>query len=92
MRSVTQARNETLQQWWNRAVGRVVIVGPTWPLWAQGERALADLIDEQEARLEAGVPVRAIPLAWVALAEMVGLTVDDTGRIIDGPKAQVPGL
>jgi hypothetical protein len=60
--------------------------------WKKTERAFGALVAEQDERIANGQPVRAIPLHWIALAEMVGLTVDDTGRIIDGPKAEVLGL
>ena len=46
----------------------------------------------QDAQLEAGAPVCQIPLLWRGLAETVGLVVDDCGRIIDGPRATIPGL
>ena len=44
--------------------------------------ALLDLISNQDDRLAAGEPVSRIPLLWRSLAESVGLTIDDDGRII----------
>lgn len=54
--------------------------------------ALLDLINNQDDRLAAGEPVSRIPLLWRSLAESVGLTVDNDGRITDGPRQSVPGL
>lgn len=51
-----------------------------------------ELVANQDAQLAAGDPVSSVPLLWQALAEMVGLTIDNTGRIVDGPHANVPGL
>lgn len=51
-----------------------------------------ELVENQDTQLAAGDPVSAIPVLWQALAEMVGLTVDNAGRIVDGPHATVPGL
>jgi hypothetical protein len=51
------------------------------------------LVRQQNEQFEQGEPVSPIPLAWVALAEWVGLTVDiPTGRIVDGPREAVRGL
>lgn len=51
-----------------------------------------ELAENQDAQVAAGDPVSSIPVLWQALAEMVGLTVDNAGRIVDGPHAHVPGL
>ena len=51
-----------------------------------------ELVENQDIQLVAGDPVSSIPVLWQALAEMVGLTVDNAGRIVDGPHAHVPGL
>lgn len=51
-----------------------------------------ELVSNQDVQLLAGDPVSEIPLAWRALAETVGLIVDNAGRIVDGPRAYVPGL
>lgn len=48
-----------------------------------------DLVSDQDERLAAGSEPSRIPLLWRALAETVGLTVDNEGRIIDGPRAEV---
>jgi hypothetical protein len=50
------------------------------------------LYTDQDERVVAGAPVSQIPLLWRGLAETVGLVVDNSGRIIDGPRAHVPGL
>ena len=51
------------------------------------------LVAQQDAQIEQGEPVSRLPLAWVALAEWVGLVVDlPTGRIVSGPQAEVRGL
>jgi hypothetical protein len=51
------------------------------------------LVCQQDELLEEGASCSPIPLAWIALAEWVGLTVElTTGRIIDGPKSEVRGL
>lgn len=51
----------------------------------------AGLVQDQDARLAAGDIVSPIPLLWVALAQSAGLVIDvATGRIIDGPRAQLP--
>jgi hypothetical protein len=49
--------------------------------------SLADLVELEETAIEASQPAPSyLPLAWVALAETVGLTVDlETGRITGGP-------
>lgn len=52
----------------------------------------ADLVADQDERLAASEPPSRIPLLWRSLAETVGLTVDNEGRIVDGPRAAVPGL
>ncbi|RIK36959.1 MAG: hypothetical protein DCC55_25700 [Chloroflexi bacterium] len=50
-------------------------------------RHFHDLCETQQRQLEDGDPLSPIPLQWVALAELAGLTVDlETGRIVDGPK------
>lgn len=51
-----------------------------------------ELVADQNERLAAGSEPSRIPLLWVSLAETVGLVVDNDGRIIDGPRAIVPGL
>lgn len=51
-----------------------------------------ELAENQDVQVAAGDPVSAIPVLWRALAELVGLTVDNAGRIVDGPHAHVPGL
>lgn len=51
-----------------------------------------ELVGSQAEQLAAGDPTSDIPLLWRALAETAGLTVDNAGRIIDGPHANVPGL
>lgn len=51
-----------------------------------------ELIETQDEQLAAASPTSDIPLLWRALAETAGLTVDNTGRIVDGPHAKVPGL
>lgn len=51
-----------------------------------------ELIAAERERLDDGAQPSRIPLIWRALAETVGLIVDNDGRIIDGPKAAVPGL
>lgn len=53
---------------------------------------LACLIDDQDERLAAGDQPSHIPLLWRGLAEAVGLTVDNDGRIIDGPRSAIPGF
>jgi hypothetical protein len=51
------------------------------------------LVAQQNEQLERGDQPSPIPLAWVALAEWVGLTVDlRTGLIMDGPKEPVRGM
>jgi hypothetical protein len=51
------------------------------------------LVAQQDVQLEQGEPVSRLPLAWVALAEWVGLVVDlPTGRIVGGPCREVVGL
>ena len=51
------------------------------------------LVAQQDEQIEQGEPVSRLPLAWVALAEWVGLTVElATGRIVGGPRAEVKGL
>ena len=51
------------------------------------------LVAQQDVQIEQGEPVSRLPLAWVALAEWVGLVVDlPTGRIVSGPQAEVRGL
>lgn len=50
------------------------------------------MVDDQQERVDAGEPCSRIPLIWRGLAETVGLIVDNDGRIIDGPRAAVPGL
>ena len=51
------------------------------------------LVAQQDEQIEQGEPVSRLPLAWVALAEWVGLTVElATGRIVGGPQAEVRGL
>lgn len=52
----------------------------------------SELIADQCERIEADADVSRVPLIWRALAESVGLTVDNDGRIIDGPRAEVQGL
>lgn len=50
-----------------------------------------EVVEDQDARLAAqpqDEPSR-IPLLWRSLAETVGLTVDNDGRIIDGPRAEI---
>lgn len=54
--------------------------------------AYTDLVETQAEQLAAGSPTSDIPLLWRALAETAGLTVDNAGRIVDGPHAHVPGL
>jgi hypothetical protein len=54
--------------------------------------AYTDLVETQAEQLAAGSPTSEIPLLWRALAETAGLTVDNAGRIVDGPHAHVPGL
>lgn len=51
-----------------------------------------ELVENQDEQLAAGDPTSEIPLLWRALAETVGLIVDNAGRIVDGPHANVPGL
>ena len=51
-----------------------------------------EMVENQDEQLAAGDPTSEIPLLWRALAETVGLTVDNAGRIVDGPRASVPGL
>ncbi len=51
-----------------------------------------ELVETQAEQLAAGDPTSEIPLLWRALAETVGLTVDNAGRIVEGPRASVPGL
>lgn len=45
-----------------------------------------ELVAGQDRRLAAGQPVSQLPLAWHALALLVGLEVDDGGRIVGGPR------
>ncbi len=52
----------------------------------------AELVECQDARIAAGDAPSRIPLLWRSLAETVGLAVDNDGRIIDGPRAAVPGI
>lgn len=53
---------------------------------SQAQASLAALIEDQNERLATGQEPAPIPLAWIALAETAGLTVDlTTGRIIAGP-------
>jgi hypothetical protein len=57
------------------------------------EAIFTALIQHQDEPPERDALLSPIPLAWVALAEWVGLTVDlPTGRIADGPRALVRGL
>ena len=51
-----------------------------------------ELVDSQAEQLAAGDPTSDIPLLWRALAETAGLTVDNAGRIVDGPRTHVHGL
>ena len=51
-----------------------------------------ELVADQDERIAAGDQPSRIPLLWRSLAETVGLTVDNDGRIIDGPRAVIPGL
>ncbi len=51
------------------------------------------LVAQQDELIGQGEPVSRLPLAWVALAEWVGLVIDlPTGRIVGGPRAEVRGL
>jgi hypothetical protein len=52
----------------------------------------SDLVEDQDARLAVSAEPSRIPLLWRGLAEVVGLVIDNDGRIIDGPRSQVPGL
>lgn len=63
-------------------------------LTAKGYKYANQMLDmlcsEQEATVAAGgTALTAIPLAWVALASSVGLTVDREGRIVLGPRSTV---
>lgn len=51
-----------------------------------------ELVGDQDERLAVGDQPTRIPLLWVSLAELVGLTVDADGRIVDGPRTAIPGL
>lgn len=53
---------------------------------------LCSLIDDQDERLAAGDAPSQIPLLWRSLAETVGLIIDNDGRIVDGPRAAIPGF
>ena len=59
---------------------------PTYlPLSDVGSRYLA-LVADQEARLASEQKISPIPLMWVAMAQVIGLTVEmETGRIVSGP-------
>ena len=49
------------------------------------------LCSEQAANLAAGGDPYQLPIAWIALAETVGLKVDPfSGVIYDGPRSPVP--
>lgn len=51
------------------------------------------LVEHQNKQIERGEALSPIPLAWVALAEWVGLTVDlCSGRITHGPSSEVRGF
>lgn len=51
------------------------------------------LVAHQNKQIELGDALSPIPLAWVALAEWVGLTVDlCSGRITHGPSSEVKGF
>jgi hypothetical protein len=51
-----------------------------------------DLVADQDERIADGELPSRIPLLWRTLADLVGLTVDNDGRIVDGPRADVVGL
>ena len=71
-------------------------VGVLRNLTEHGKLALMDnyydLVQNQGERLASGEQPTRLPLIWIALAEAVGLTVSDDGRIVDGPHGDVAGL
>lgn len=71
-------------------------VGVWHNLSDHGKLAVMDnyykLVQNQGERLAGGEQPTRLPLIWIALAEAVGLTVSDDGRIVDGPHTDVAGL
>lgn len=58
----------------------------------RANQTFAELVEVQECMLAGGAPTYAIPLAWVALAEVMGLEVNREGRIVRGPANLPVGL